>query len=102
MFLGETPGKIAGIRRAVTTGDLPSARRLAHDIHSTSGNMGMRALMGLARKIEQDCTNGRSDRLIELAAAIERAYAAAATPFGARYADVLHNEGSPLRASSDR
>jgi signal transduction histidine kinase/DNA-binding response OmpR family regulator len=102
MFLGETPGKIAGIRRAVTTGDLLSARRLAHDIRSTSGNMGMRALMGLAREMEQDCANGQSDRLIELAAAIERTYAAVTTPFGARYADALHGEGHALRATSDR
>jgi hypothetical protein len=62
----------------------------------------MRALMGLARDMEQDCANGQLDRLIELAAAIERTYAAAATPFGARYADALHGEGHALRASSDR
>jgi HPt (histidine-containing phosphotransfer) domain-containing protein len=102
MLLEETPVKIAGIHQAVTIDDSQTARRLAHDIRSTAGNMGMKALMGLARAMEEDCTNGRSDRLIELAVAIERAYLAAAAPFSARYADALHDKVDALHASSDR
>jgi len=102
IFLDETPGKIAGIRRAVSDGELPTARRLAHDIRSTAGNMGMRALMSLARDMEQDCAGGRSDRLFDLTAAIERAYIAAAEPFSVRYEDGLQDDNDVLRAGSDR
>jgi signal transduction histidine kinase/CheY-like chemotaxis protein len=102
LFLAETPGKIAKIETAVTSGDLATARRLAHDIRSTAGNMGMRTLMALARDLEQDCANARADRLGELATAIDRAYRAAAAPFGARYQDTPDGGNRVLRAGADR
>jgi signal transduction histidine kinase/CheY-like chemotaxis protein/HPt (histidine-containing phosphotransfer) domain-containing protein len=102
IFVEETPGKIAGIRHAVASGDTQTARRLAHDIRSTAGNMGMRALMGFAREIEQDCANGRRDRLIELTAAMEQAYFAAEEPFSARYTAGPLDENDALRAGYGR
>jgi CheY-like chemotaxis protein len=100
IFLAETPGKIDGIRQAVAAGDLPTARRQAHDIRSTAGSMGLRALMSLAREMEEGCAKGRSERLMELAAAIERAYDAAKAPFGARYATTSDDVNNALRAGS--
>lgn len=58
--------------------------------------------MGLAREIEQDCANGRRDRLIELTAAMEQAYFAAEEPFSARYTAGPLDENDALRAGYGR
>jgi signal transduction histidine kinase/DNA-binding response OmpR family regulator/HPt (histidine-containing phosphotransfer) domain-containing protein len=86
LYLAQTPDKLSGISQAVADGDLAEARKFAHDVYSTSGNIGVRGLATLSRELERLCAEGSADTLPELAVEIQAAYLAAERPLRARYA----------------
>jgi CheY-like chemotaxis protein/HPt (histidine-containing phosphotransfer) domain-containing protein len=86
MFLSQTPEKLSALDRAIANGDLATAGRLAHDICSTSGNMGATMLMAVARQLEESCRGGLEDALPRLLASIEATYGKSEAPLRARYA----------------
>jgi HPt (histidine-containing phosphotransfer) domain-containing protein len=53
-----SPEMIEEIRRALTAGDLESARRLAHTLKGISGNLSARELSAAARHLEASLTQG--------------------------------------------
>jgi signal transduction histidine kinase/CheY-like chemotaxis protein len=85
MLLEQTPPKIAGIHDALKAGDTLAARRLAHEIGSTTGNLGMMGVSALTRELERSYREGKFDAMPALAAELDAAYRVAASPLKARY-----------------
>ncbi len=85
MFLTQTPVKLSGLSKAIATGDLTTAGQLAHDICSTSGNLGATSLMDIARQLERTCRSGEGAALPRLIASIEAIYDKSEGPLRARY-----------------
>jgi signal transduction histidine kinase/CheY-like chemotaxis protein len=85
MLLEQTPPKILGIHDALKAGDALQARRLAHEIGSTAGNLGMMGVSALTRELERSYREGQFDAMPALAAEIDAAYSAAASPLKTRY-----------------
>jgi CheY-like chemotaxis protein len=85
LYLAQTPDKLSGISQAIADGHLAEARKFAHDVYSTSGNIGVRGLATLSRELERLCAEGSVDTLPALADEMQAAYLAAERPLRARY-----------------
>jgi signal transduction histidine kinase/DNA-binding response OmpR family regulator len=85
MLLAETPDRLAEIHRTLAAGDAATARRMAHDIASTAGNLGITEVATLAQELERKYNEGAYDALPPIAAQIDDAYYAAAMALKARY-----------------
>ncbi|MEA1653082.1 ATP-binding protein [Nitrospirillum sp. BR 11164] len=69
-FVSFGQARIARTAGLVTAGDLPEARREAHSLISTVGNLGLRRLQYLAQSLEQACIQGDAEEARRLVAAI--------------------------------
>ncbi len=85
MLLEQTPDRLAEIHRTLAAGDAAAARRMAHDIASTAGNLGITEVATLAQALEHKYNEGAYDDLKPIAAQIDSAYSAAAIQLKARY-----------------
>ena len=85
MLLEETPDRLAEIHRTLAAGDAAAARRMAHDIASTAGNLGITEVATLAQALERKYNEGAYDDLQPIAAQMDSAYSAAAVQLKARY-----------------
>ena len=86
MLLAQTPERLAELHRALNTGDAEEARRMAHDIASTAGNLGLGSVAKIARDFEDSFRGGDLDALPAIAVQIDEAYSAAAGELRERYA----------------
>jgi signal transduction histidine kinase/DNA-binding response OmpR family regulator len=86
MLLTQTPQRLAELHRTLTAGDVATARQMAHDIASTTGNLGMIAVSALAHEFERKYNEGALDTLPGIESRIDDAYSAAAAGLKARYA----------------
>jgi signal transduction histidine kinase/CheY-like chemotaxis protein/HPt (histidine-containing phosphotransfer) domain-containing protein len=85
MLLAETPDRLAEIHRTLAAGDAAAARRIAHDLASTAGNLGITEVATLAQELERKYSEGVYDALPPIAARIDDAYYPAAAELKARY-----------------
>jgi signal transduction histidine kinase/DNA-binding response OmpR family regulator len=85
LYLAQTPDKLSGISQAIADGHLAEARKFAHDVYSTSGNIGVRGLATLSRELERLCAEGSVETLPALADEMQAAYLAAERPLRALY-----------------
>jgi signal transduction histidine kinase/CheY-like chemotaxis protein/HPt (histidine-containing phosphotransfer) domain-containing protein len=85
MLLAQTPDRLAELHRALDAGDAEAARRMAHDIASTAGNLGLSDVSQLARDFEESFSAGEFDALPSIAVRINEAYGTAASELKARY-----------------
>jgi signal transduction histidine kinase/DNA-binding response OmpR family regulator len=85
MLLEQTPDRLAEIHRTLAAGDAAAARRMAHDIASTAGNLGITEVANLAHALEQKYNEGAYDDLAPIAAQMDNAYGVAALQLKARY-----------------
>ncbi|TWB11597.1 PAS domain S-box-containing protein [Nitrospirillum amazonense] len=69
-FVSFGQARIARTAGLVTAGNLPEARREAHSLISTVGNLGLRRLQYLAQSLEQACIQGDAEEARQLVAAI--------------------------------
>ncbi|MEC4592513.1 ATP-binding protein [Nitrospirillum amazonense] len=69
-FVSFGQARIARTAGLVTAGNLPEARREAHSLISTVGNLGLRRLQYLAQSLEQACIQGDAEGASQLVAAI--------------------------------
>jgi CheY-like chemotaxis protein/HPt (histidine-containing phosphotransfer) domain-containing protein len=86
MLLAETPDRLAELHRALHGGDAATARRMAHDIASTAGNLGLGTVVRFAHDFEERFSGGALDALPAIAAQLDEAYKTAAVGLSARYA----------------
>ena len=66
----------ATFRERVVCGDFPTARRAAHSLKGTGGNISAPDLYAAARELEQACMDGQTDRILEKLVPVEQALAA--------------------------
>ena len=70
MFMLETPGRIAGIRRAAAMGDSRGAYETAHLLKGTCKQLGLIAMAGICQKLEDqgiaDDLQGSEERIANL------------------------------------
>jgi signal transduction histidine kinase/CheY-like chemotaxis protein/HPt (histidine-containing phosphotransfer) domain-containing protein len=85
MLLEETPNRLAEIHRTLAAGDAAAARQMAHDIASTTGNLGITAVSTLAHQLELKYSEGAYGELEPIAAQMDSAYSAAVVALKARY-----------------
>ena len=52
LYLEYAPGRIAAAQAALAAGDLPALEQAVHPLRSGSGNLGARAVVELAQRIE--------------------------------------------------
>ncbi|MDG3444476.1 ATP-binding protein [Nitrospirillum amazonense] len=69
-FVSFGQARIARTAGLVTAGNLPEARREAHSLISTVGNLGLRRLQYLAQSLEQACIQDDAEEARQLVAAI--------------------------------
>ncbi len=68
IYLGDTPGQLETLRRAVAAGDPAATGAAAHRLKGASGNVGAESLVALCLRLEQA---GRENRLAEMPALFE-------------------------------
>jgi diguanylate cyclase (GGDEF)-like protein/PAS domain S-box-containing protein len=75
IFFDETPGLIATLQQAVTSGDSEQAMRIAHRMKSSSASMGALRLSDACREIELSARAGViGDRVYELATRLDNEF----------------------------
>jgi CheY-like chemotaxis protein len=88
-YLADAEGRRIRIVEAAEQGDVAALTRDAHDLASTSGNVGAERLADLARRLEKACRAGATAEIETLAAAIDPAVRTAAAALRARYLAVV-------------
>jgi signal transduction histidine kinase/CheY-like chemotaxis protein/HPt (histidine-containing phosphotransfer) domain-containing protein len=88
-YLADAEGRRIRIVEAAEQGDVAALTRDAHDLASTSGNVGAERLADLARRLEKACRAGATAEIETLAAAVDPAVRTAAAALRARYLAVV-------------
>lgn len=70
MFLGDAPDQLAGVRAALTTGDLVAVRKLAHSMKGAAGSIGASRVEASARELEHAVRAGETARVPALTEAV--------------------------------
>jgi HPt (histidine-containing phosphotransfer) domain-containing protein len=83
LFLENAPTRMDQIRTGATGGDIQEAEKGAHSLKSSAANVGAMALRELAADIERAAGAGDVNRVEELFAPIEAAFAEAIAALGA-------------------
>ncbi len=86
MLREQTPAMLIAIHQAMAVSDIVTVRKLAHQLCSTAGSLGISALVNLTRQLESECHNAAFDSLPPLMTAIDAAYQDSIEPLRARYA----------------
>jgi HPt (histidine-containing phosphotransfer) domain-containing protein len=77
LYLENTPGRMSEVRDGLARSDLSRVGRALHDMKSSAGMLGARALERLALEMERDAANGDgaalSAKVERLAEAVEAA-----------------------------
>ena len=61
LFLASAPGRVTGIEAALASGDLDGARRGAHSLKPSAGQLGAARLSDVCQRIEDAATEGDSN-----------------------------------------
>src|ERR1044071_9726640 len=69
-YLGEVPLRRAAITAAMAASDLPALQQQAHDLTTSSGTLGVKAVHAVARDIEVACRAGRGADAFALATGV--------------------------------
>jgi signal transduction histidine kinase/CheY-like chemotaxis protein len=85
MLLEQTPERLSELHHALSVGDAAGAQRVAHDIASTAGNLGITDVATLAHDFERTYSEGMIDALPTIAAKMDEAYFSAAAKLITRY-----------------
>ena len=85
LFLETTVERLQALDQAITTGDVIAIRSEAHDLKSTSGNLGARRLWAQARALEVAARDEAIEVVRDLATPIRAQFDAVQAAFGARY-----------------
>ncbi len=85
LFLETTVERLQALDQAITTGDVIAIRSEAHDLKSTSGNLGARRLWTQARALEVAARDEAIEVVRDLATPIRAQFDAVRAAFGARY-----------------
>jgi HPt (histidine-containing phosphotransfer) domain-containing protein len=74
IYLGDTPPRLSGLRKAVAEEDLASIQAIAHSVKSSSANVGARRLSIIAGRLESMGRSGDVSRAPELIMLMETEY----------------------------
>ncbi len=85
LYLDTTVERLEAFERAIARGDLEMVRSEAHDLKSTSGNLGASRLWAQARAVEAAAKDEAIDVVRDLAMPIRAQFDAVREAFGARY-----------------
>jgi signal transduction histidine kinase/DNA-binding response OmpR family regulator len=85
LYLGTTIERLEALDAALAAGDLAALGHEAHDLKSTSGNLGASRLYAQARALETALREGRTADVKALAAPVRAQFEAARGAFLARY-----------------
>ncbi len=101
VYLRDTPGLIAAIKKAVASGDTNSLTDAAHSLKSSSAHAGATRLGDLAKELEGRGKADRLDGAESVVADVERTYAAVRLALRARQRGAQHAVGE-TRPDPDR
>ena len=85
--VSESRTSIEELRAAAEARAFDEMRKLAHDLKSSCGTLGMRRVEGVAATLEAACIDGRESVALELIPALDAALLAAVAALESRYAE---------------
>jgi CheY-like chemotaxis protein len=85
----ETRSYMERLKAAVESGEIEEVGRIAHDLKSTCGGLGMLQAQGIAQNIEEACRGGETETALNLLPNVDEAVITAMAALETQYPNIL-------------